>query len=181
MTDVTGTGAMPPEAGDDRWQLSAYLDGELDTEARAQLEARLADSPEWRAELDDVQVARDAVRSLAPREAPAGFWERVTAAVEAAPVDAPTDPELVAAGAGAGAPVVGIEQARDRRQARRRAVAWIGGSAAVAAAVGALFVIPGRPTVRPNVTAVAVHHGAMSARDGDPISGLVPIAPRGPR
>jgi len=179
MTDVMGTGARPPDDGDDRWQLSAYLDGELDAAARAELEARVADSPQWRDELDDVRAARDAVRSLATRDAPAGFWERVTATVAAAPMDEPSESEPDVAEAVA--PVVGIDQARDRRQARRRAVAWIAGATAVAAAVGALFVIPGRQAVRPNVTAVAVHHGAMTARDGDPISGLVPLAPRGAR
>ena len=56
-------------------------------------------------------------------------------------------------------------------------MAWAAGGVAAAIAFGAMFVIPGRHQVRPNVTAVVTHHGATSAVRGDPVSGLVPLAP----
>ena len=59
--------------------LSAYLDGELNAPERVEVEARLAESAEWRAELDEVRAARDAVRALPARDAPAGFWDAVLA------------------------------------------------------------------------------------------------------
>ena len=59
--------------------LSAYLDGELDADERAAVEARLAESPEWRAELDEVRAAR-ACGALPVANAPAGFWDAVLAA-----------------------------------------------------------------------------------------------------
>ena len=55
--------------------LSAYLDDELDASTRDAVEARLAASPEWRAELAEVRAARDAVRGLPSLQAPAGFWD----------------------------------------------------------------------------------------------------------
>ncbi len=159
---------------DDLSVLSGYLDGEITAEQRAEVVALLAASPEWRAELVGVRAARDAVRGLAPREPAAGFWDAVTAAVR----DAPD-----AAVPGAGAPV------RDDRDAvvplttrRSTIVRWAAAGIAAAAVVVAMFVIPGREQVAPNVTAVATQHGASSADVGDPISGLVPLGPlRGPR
>jgi anti-sigma factor RsiW len=154
---------------DDLSVLSGYLDGELTADERAEVEAQLAASPGWRAELDAVRVVRDAVRGLAPREARAGFWDTVTAAVRDAPVDdaaVGVDPDAVVA-----------------LPTRRRStvVRWVAGGVAAAALV-AVFLIPGREQVRPNVTAVATQHGASSAEVGDPISGLVPLGPlRGPR
>ena len=54
---------------------------------------------------------------------------------------------------------------------------WVAAAAGVAAAVVAVFVIPGRTQVRPDVTAVATQHAASSSDVGDPISGLVAVAP----
>ncbi|MEX1008446.1 MAG: zf-HC2 domain-containing protein [Acidimicrobiia bacterium] len=133
--------------------LSGYLDDELTAEERIEVEAQLAESAELRAELDEVRTARDAVRALPQRDAPAGFWEAVVAEVEAGDV-------------------VSIESRR-----RRVPVGWIAGAAAVAAAIIAVIVVPGRTSVRPNVTAVATQHGASSSKLGDSISSLAPVGP----
>ncbi len=61
-------------APDDR--LSGYLDDELAPDDRAAVEELLERSDTWRAALDAVAWARDAVRGLPPRDAPTGFWER---------------------------------------------------------------------------------------------------------
>src|ERR1700737_1490509 len=62
-------------APDDR--VSAYLDGELDAAERDTVDGYLAESSEWRAERDEIQFARDAVRGLPVHEARPGFWEDV--------------------------------------------------------------------------------------------------------
>jgi len=180
MTDVTPpmpptTGSIPPD-DEDRSLLSAYLDDELTLDEGARVENRLAASPEWRAELDDVRIARDALRSLEVGAEPDGFWDRVEAAVAAAPDTAgagdrsETEPAIATG-------VTRLDDHRGRRRSRRRLVAWASGGVAAALVFGAMFVIPGRRQVRPNVAAVVTHHGATSANQGDPISGLVPIAP----
>ena len=133
--------------------LSAYLDDELTAEERVEVEAQLAASPELRAELDEVREMRDAVRGLPLRDAPAGFWDDVTARVESDNV-------------------VSIESRR-----RRVPIGWIAGAAAVAAAMIAVVVLPGRTTVRPNPTAVATQHGAASSGVGDSVSTLATVGP----
>ena len=75
--------------------LSAYLDGELTDAERAAVDAQLASSPEWRAELAEVRAARDALRGLSERDAPAGFWDAVLANVAASDDDATDDDEVV--------------------------------------------------------------------------------------
>jgi negative regulator of sigma E activity len=183
MTDGPDVIGTPPPTGpagsdDDLTLVSGYLDNELSDDERATVEARLADSEEWRDELDAVRVARDAVRALSTREAPAGFWTEVTTAVEAQPAVAVPEPEQQVE---TEPNVVPIGVATGNR-GRRRAVAWIAGATAVAASLVAMFMIPGRSQVRPNVAAVATSHGATSAKVGDPISGLVPLGPdRAPR
>jgi anti-sigma factor RsiW len=133
--------------------LSGYLDDELTAEERVDVETQLAASAELRAELEDVRTARDAVRSLPRREAPAGFWDTVMAEVSADNV-------------------VSIDTRR-----RRVPVGWLAGAAAVAAAVIALIVVPGRSSVRPNVTAVATQHGASASNLSDSVSSLAPVGP----
>jgi anti-sigma factor RsiW len=144
--------------------LSGYLDGELDADERAAVEIRLAESAEWRAELEEVRAARAAVRGLATRHAPAGFLEAVVANVEAVDAvagDRSTEPTVV--------PIT-------RRRPRR--VGWLAGAAAaVAAIVAAVVIIPSRSEVTPKVTAVVVQHGAQSSHAGDPISTLAPVGP----
>ena len=150
----------------DHDELSAYLDDELDTTERAALEQRLAESPELRAELDEVRTARDATRGLPTHEAPAGFWDDVIAGVRDADVDA--------VGGGRETPTVVPIDARRRRLMRAGVFA---GAAAAAAAIIAVVLVPGRTSVRPNVTAVATQHAASSSDVGDSISSLAPVGP----
>src|SRR5205807_5774458 len=110
------------------------LDGELTTDERAAVDAQLETSAEWRSELVEVRAARDALRSLPERDAPAGFWDAVYAAV---------DDDVV----------VPITAARSHDGARRRWT-WIAAGAAAVAAVVAIVVVPHRNQVSPNVTAV---------------------------
>jgi anti-sigma factor RsiW len=140
--------------------LSAYLDDELTAEERVAVEARLAESPEWRAELEDVRAARAAVRNLAAHDAPTGFWDAVLAHVEADGDDVAT-----------GAPVVPLVARRPRRR-----VAWLA-AAAIVAVVVAVIAVPHRSEVTPNVTAVVVQHGAQSSDTADPVSMLAPVGP----
>jgi anti-sigma factor RsiW len=164
VTDETST--RFGDAPDDHAFLSGYLDGELTDVERAEVEAQLAASDELRVELEEIAVARAAVRGLPERDAPAGFWDAVLANVEAADVDQHADePE--------GATVVAIESRRNRRPR----AGWIAGAAAVAAAVIAVIVVPGRTAVHPNVTAVVAQHGAATSNVGDSISSLVPMGP----
>jgi anti-sigma factor RsiW len=149
--------------------LSAYLDDELTVAERVAVEARLSDSAEWRAELAEVQVARDALRALPERDAPAGFWESITAAAAAA-----DDEQDAAAAAPPDAPVVTLDAARSRR---RRAWGWLAASAAAVAAIVAVVVIPHRSEVRPDVTAVVAQHGAQGSDSGDPVGMLAPVGP----
>jgi anti-sigma factor RsiW len=161
--------------------LSAYLDDELTAEERVAVEARLAESPEWRAELEDVRAARAAVRSLAMHDAPAGFWDAVLAQVEAA-----ADDHHGRDDADSLAPVVPLVERRSRFSvparsrhavpARSRRVAWLA-AAAIAAVVVAVIAVPHRSEVTPNVTAVVVQHGAQSSDTADPVSMLAPVGP----
>jgi anti-sigma factor RsiW len=151
-------------AGFDHDFLSGYLDGELTVEQRVDVEAQLLASSELRAELEEVTIARAAVRGLPQRDAPAGFWDAVRANVETAAADVVAD-EV--------APVVAIESPRNRRVR----AGWIAGAAAVAASVIAIVIVPGRTSVHPNVTAVATQHGATTSNVGDSISSLVPMGP----
>ncbi|MDQ1430566.1 MAG: hypothetical protein QOF40_1168 [Actinomycetota bacterium] len=147
--------------------LSAYVDDELTVAERGAVEARLAQSAEWRGELADVRAARAAVRNLALRAAPDGFWDAVFAHVEAAEDDEVSDPAAVTT------PVVPLSERRSRRR-----VAWLGAAAAaIALVVVAVIAIPHRSQVTPNVTAVVVQHGAQGSDASDPISMLAPVGP----
>ena len=150
--------------------LSAYLDGELTDAERAAVEARLEVSADWRAELAEVESARNIVRGLPARDAPPGFWDRVLAHVEAEP---DTGSEIDAAAEVA--PAVPITSARGTRTSRGRVVTWMAGAAAAVAAVVVVVAMPGQRTVKPNVTAVVAQHGASTSNSSDPISGLVPM------
>ena len=158
---------MSFQAGTDHDELSAYLDDELTANERAEVERRLAESPALRAELDEVRAARDAMRGLPTRDAPAGFWDTVIAGVRDADVDVRDD--------------VQTEDARvvdlDARRRRLRRMGMFAGAAAAPAAVIAVVLVPGRTSVRPNVTAVATQHAASSSDLGDSISSLAPVGP----
>jgi anti-sigma factor RsiW len=157
---------------DSRDLLSGYLDGELDATEVAHVEQRLADSAEWRAELDEVREARSAVRDLPAPMAPAGFWDEVFAHVAADEADDPDGETDQADADTAPAPAIPLAPRRNRR------LAWIASAAAaVIALVVAVVVVPRRTEVKPNVTAVVAQHGAESSSAGDPISTLAPVGP----
>jgi anti-sigma factor RsiW len=143
--------------------LSAYLDDELSDAERAAVDTQLASSPEWREELAEVRAARDALRDLPERDAPAGFWDTVLANV-AADDDAIDDDEVVV-------PITAARSQRGRRWT------WIAASAAAVAAVVAIVVVPHRSEVSPNVAAVVAQHGAQGSDNGDPVSMLAPVGP----
>ena len=142
MSTELGSGDM------DQSLLSAYLDGELDTAARAAVDARLAESDAWRADLAAVRTARDAVRTLAPVEAPAGFWERVLA------------PENV----------VDLAAARRGRAwvSRWRALA---GAAAAAGVLGVVFV-PRPEPVQPAFAKLTQSHAERASLGNDVVTNL---------
>jgi anti-sigma factor RsiW len=136
-------------APDDR--LSAYLDGELDLAERQAVESYLAQSAEWRVELEEVAWARDALRSLPVREAPPGFW------------DAALAPQLT--------------EARARRARRVPRIAGLGAAAAaVAAVVTAALVVPSPDRVTPKVPAVADAHAVRASVSDDPVSRLATLS-----
>ena len=139
--------------------LSAYLDDELTVSERDAVEAHLAESPEWRAELDEVRAARDAVRNLPVRDAPDGFWDSLMVRV------AEDDDDAVALAVPLGP-----------RRPRRR-VAWLAAAAAIVVGVVAVIAVPHRNEVTPNVTAVVAQHGAQGSDAGDPVSMLAPVGP----
>jgi negative regulator of sigma E activity len=68
-----------PKAADD---LSAWLDGELDDERAAELEAELQRDPDLRAELDQLESVVRLVREAGPSQAPRGFAHRVMARID---------------------------------------------------------------------------------------------------
>jgi anti-sigma factor RsiW len=133
---------------DDR--LSAYLDGELDAAERQAVDGYLEASPEWRAELEDVTYARDALRQLPTHEAPPRFWEDVLS------------PDMA--------------KARARRRSRLPRVIAIGAAAAVAAAVIASVVVPSPDRVAPRVPALSDSHAVRNSVTDDPISQLATMS-----
>ena len=146
--------------------LSAYLDDELDATMRGAVEARLAASPEWRAELAEVRAAREAVRGLPSLQAPDGFWDRVFTTVGAADDASPPDADAAPA-APASLPA---------RRSWRRA-SWLAVAAAIVLGVVAVIAVPHRSSVTPNVTAVVAQHGAQGSDAGDPVTMLAPVGP----
>jgi len=136
-------------APDDR--LSAYLDGELDTAERQAVDGYLEASPEWRAELEEVAYARDALRQLPTHEAPPGFWDDVLA------------PDMATA--------------RARRRSRvPRVIGIATAAAAVAAAVIASVAIPSPDRVSPRVPAMSDSHAVRNSVSDDPISQLATMS-----
>lgn len=132
--------------------LSAYLDDEVTPDERAAVEARLAESAEWRAVLDEVRETRVLLRGLPLREAPTGFWDSVL------------QPDI--------APPVSIDPARRRRG--KRAIAWLAGAAA-AAAIVAVLLVPSQSRVKPAVATLVSRHAARSSMTEEPLSQLAPV------
>jgi anti-sigma factor RsiW len=133
--------------------LSAYLDDELDAAARAEVEARLADSPEWRAILDELRETRGALRSLPVLDTSPEFWQRVMA----------------------GDDVVDLAAAR-RSRARRSVwkVAAVGVAAAAVIIVG-VAAIPQQEKVTPSVATFTDAHAARSSVGDDVVSSLASV------
>jgi anti-sigma factor RsiW len=162
MTDASRfDGTLDPDT------LSAYLDGELTEAERAAVETQLQSSPEWREELAEVRAARDALRGLPERDAPAGFWDAVHAGVVADHDEVTADDVVVPIAS----PITGARAHPHRRWA------WVAASAAAVAAVVAIVVVPHRHEVAPNVAAVVAQHGAQGSDNGDPVSMLAPVGP----
>ncbi len=67
-------------------ELSAYLDGELDDAARAEVQARVTADPALAEELSSVAAVRTALRGLPDVDPPPGALEEVVAAVRASDV-----------------------------------------------------------------------------------------------
>ena len=136
-------------APDDR--LSAYLDGELDAAERGTVEGYLAESSEWRAERDEIEFARDALRGLPVREAQPGFWEDVLS------------PDMA--------------KARARRRSRLpRLLAAATAAGAVAAVVVAALVIPSPNRVTPRVPALSDSHAVRTSVSDEPVSQLAALS-----
>ena len=114
-----------PAPDTERESLSALFDGELQADAARFAWRRFEHDPQWREACGRWQLAGDVLRGQAMAPAPAGFSERVAAALRA---DAAAEVPLAAA-AGVG------------RQAPRR---WIGG-AALAASVAVVALFANRP------------------------------------
>lgn len=120
-----------------RQQLSALVDGELAADQARFLLRRLQHDPDLQACQERWQLLGDVMRGRAVAPAPAGFAERVAAAVAAEP---------------AAARVPRHQDAGWRR--------W-GGGAALAASVAMVALLMGRPSVQPSVPAEAVS-GALA-------------------
>jgi anti-sigma factor RsiW len=151
--------AIPDEA-----VLSAYLDGECTEAERVWVEEQLDTSTEARAVLAEVRDARDAVRALPLRDAPAEFWARL---LEGGP-----DAEALG-----GAPVTEpIDLAEQRR--RRRPARWLAAAAGAAAAavIAAVVLVPHPQSVTPPVGAFTDAHAVRASLQDDAISSLAPLA-----
>lgn len=158
----SGSGVPGSRGGDDLSEdlLSAYVDGELDAPTRLAVEARLAASGEWRAVLDDVTAARDAIRSLPLRDASPEFWARILTTDDASPTT------------GSGARVTHLDAARVKRRATTVRVAAIAASVAAAIIVVAVAFVPGNERVRPSVASFTNAHAVRSSVGNDAVSNV---------
>jgi anti-sigma factor RsiW len=143
--------------------LSAYVDGELDADTHAAVEARLGRSPAWRAVLAEIQAAKAAVRALPAVDLPAEAWDQLLARVaQDEPVAVPPPPPSVA----------WSRTWLDRF--RERPVRWAGAmaGAAAAAVVVAALILPGPHQVTPKVSAFSTEQQTRASLGGDPVSSL---------
>ena len=130
---------------------------------KRQVEARLAESPEWRRVLLEVGAARDAVRGLPPVEPSADAWRQLLVRVAAEEPSAEGAPGRVAA---------------LRRQLARPPVRFAGalvGAAAVAVVVAAL-VLPSPSRVTPKVATFNTEQQARASVSSDPVSSLAGLS-----
>jgi hypothetical protein len=124
-------------------RLAAYLAGDLDASAAAELEEELARDPALRAELGRIRRVDDALGRLPAPEPSAEFSERLRhIAGQAARADATAqhpsgDPRRTTAGGG------GTDELDRRRASRRRTVVPLAGAAAAAALIGVIGVVTG--------------------------------------
>ena len=144
--------------------LSAYVDGELDDATRTAVEVRLAESDEWRAVLDDVTAARDAIRSLPLRDAPPEFWERILVSDDDAPEER------------GGAQVADLDAVRSRRRSTTVRFAAVAASAAAAIVILAVALVPGNERVKPAVATFTNAHAVRSSVGNDPVSNVAGAA-----
>lgn len=145
--------------------LSAHLDGELSDTDRDRVERAVTADPALAAVLDDVRVAREAVRALPPRDIPPGTWDEI--------LDAVNSSTVVSKPVGDDTPG-GPTHLGDRR--RPRVARWVAVGAAAAAAL-ALFVVPGRDSPDGTPPIDEITDNAAVARTGasDPVTGLGPV------
>jgi anti-sigma factor RsiW len=141
------------EAAMDDSLLSAYLDSELDADAHVAVEARLAESPEWRAVLEEVRAVRDAVRALPLVDVPAGFYDELLG------------PDRRARD---------LDAARRRRAARPKSLMRRLTSVAAAATFVVLGVtlVPRETAVQPPLTTFTNAHAERSSVGNDVVSNL---------
>jgi anti-sigma factor RsiW len=132
--------------------LSGYLDGELDADDRALVDARLDESVEWREVLEELRETREFLRGLPVREAPPGFIDGLLQSDDPAPV-----------------------QLDANRRRRTRIAGWVAGAAA-AAAIVAVVLVPSETRVKPAVATFVTSHAARSSVSEEPVSELAPVA-----
>jgi anti-sigma factor RsiW len=136
--------------------LSGYLDDELTPDERAAVEAELAQSAEWRTVLEELRGTRTLLRTLPWPESSTDLLAGVRARDAAASVDAPPAP------------------VRELHRGWRRPAAWIA-SAAVAAAVIGVVVIPRPGTSEPDIPALADAHAVRSSLAAIPFEALATL------
>jgi anti-sigma factor RsiW len=142
--------------------LSAYVDDELDAKGRADVEARLVASSEWRAILDEVRETRDGLRGLPQVDGPPEFWTRIMAG-DALRDDAEQNQ------------VIDLASERRRRRMPRWGIAVAGAAAAAVVVIG-VVAVPQPDRVRPAVAVLSNEHAARSSVGNDVISSLASIA-----
>ena len=132
--------------------LSGYVDDELTPDERAAVEAELAQSPEWRAVVDELRETRGMLRSLPWPNAPSDLIAGVEARDDVA-------------AAGTPAPV------RELRPRWRRPATLVAAAAVAAAFIGVLL-IPSPDRSETDVPALADAHAIRSSLNLDPIGAL---------
>jgi anti-sigma factor RsiW len=154
--------------------LSAYLDGECTDAERAWVEGELASSPDLRAVLAEVAAARDAVRALPSRDAPAEFWARLLTSDADLQADAEAGPGREPVAVAVASAPIDLAERRDRR-GRGRWFAAVAGAAA-AAMIAAVVLVPRPTTATPPVGSLAAAHSVRSSLQDDAVSTLAPLA-----